>query len=96
MSGFNIDDYLNDPDFENKLENYREKMILEAIEHNFKNIKENGLSSWHLREMSNTDLVGLKETLIFMTKHFIDSEEYEKCGLLKKEIEKIEEILERV
>ena len=38
MSGFNIDDYLNDPDFENKLENYREKMILEAIEHNFKNI----------------------------------------------------------
>ena len=96
MSGFNIDDYLNDPDFDIKLENYRVKMILEAIEHNFKNIKENGLSSWHLREMSNTDLVGLKETLIFMTKHFIDSEEYEKCGLLKKEIEKIEEILERV
>ena len=96
MSGFNIDDYLNDPDFENKLENYREKMILEAIEHNFKNIKENGLSSWHLREMSNTDLVGLKETLIFMTKHFIDSEEYGKCGTLKKELEKIEEILQRV
>ena len=96
MSGFNIDDYLNDPDFESKLENYREKMILEAIEHNFENIKKKGLSNWHLREMSNTDLVGLKETLIFMTKHLIDSEEYEKCGLLKKEIEKIEEILERV
>jgi len=96
MSGFNIDDYLNDPDFENKLENYRERMIFEAIEHNFKNIKENGLSAWHLREMSNTDLVGLKETLIFMTKHFIDNEEYEKCGTLKKELEKIEEILQRV
>jgi|TARA_B100001248_G_C27326956_1_gene429485 hypothetical protein len=96
MSGFNIDDYLNDPDFENKLENYREKMIFEAIEHNFKNIKENGLSSWHLREMTHTNLVGLKETLIFMTKHFIDNEEYEKCGMLKKELEKIEEILQRV
>ena len=96
MSGFNIDDYLNDPDFENKLENYREKMILEAIEHNFKNIKENGLSSWHLREMSNTDLVGLKETLIFMTKHFIEMEAYEKCSVLQKELKKIEEILERV
>ncbi len=96
MSGFNIDDYLNDPDFENKLENYREKMILEAIEHNFENIKKNGLSNWHLREMSNTDLVGLKETLIFMTKHFIDNEEYEKCSVLQKELNKIEEILERV
>ena len=44
--GFNIDDYLNDPEFENKLENYREKMILEAIEHNYQNIVKNGLSAW--------------------------------------------------
>jgi len=91
--GFNIDDYLNDPEFENKLENYREKMILEAIEHNYQNIVNNGLSAWHLREMTQTELTGLKETLIYMTKHFIDLEEYEKCQVLQKELNKIEEIL---
>jgi hypothetical protein len=94
--GFNIDDYLNDPEFENKLENYREKMILEAIEHNYQNIVSNGLSAWHLREMTQTELTGLKETLIYMTKHFIDLEEYEKCKVLQNELNKIEEIIVRV
>lgn len=94
--GFNIDDYLNDPEFENKLENYREKMILEAIEHNYQNILKNGLGAWHLREMTQTDLTGLKETLIYMTKHFIDLEEYEKCKVLQNELNKIEKIIVRV
>tara|TARA_B100000989_G_scaffold287972_1_gene258183 strand:+ start:1686 stop:1976 length:291 start_codon:yes stop_codon:yes gene_type:complete len=96
MEGFNIDDYLNDPEFENKLENYREKMIQEAINHNYQNIVKNGLSTFHLREMTHTNLIGLKETLIFMTKNFIDNEEYEKCSVLQKELKKIEEVLERV
>ena len=96
MEGFNIDDYLNDPEFENKLENYREQMIQEAINHNYQNIVKNGLSTFHLREMTHTNLIGLKETLIFMTKNFIDNEEYEKCSVLQKELKKIEEVLERV
>jgi hypothetical protein len=94
--GFNIDDYLNDPDFEGKLETYREKMILEAIEHNYQNIVKQGLSAWHLREMTNPELKGLRETLVYMTKHFIDAEQYEKCVVLQKELEKIEAILEQV
>jgi len=94
--GFNIDDYLNDPDFEGKLETYREKMILEAIEHNYQNIVKQGLSAWHLREMTNPELKGLRETLVYMTKHFIDDEQYEKCVVLQKELEKIEAILEQV
>tara|TARA_B110000240_G_scaffold62235_1_gene70874 strand:+ start:1263 stop:1556 length:294 start_codon:yes stop_codon:yes gene_type:complete len=94
--GFNIDDYLNDPDFEGKLESYRELMIIEAIEHNYQNIVDQGLSDWHLREMDKSELTGLKETLVFMTKHFLDLEEYEKCGALKIELDKIEGILERV
>ena len=60
MSGFNIDDYLNDPDFENKLENYREKMILEAIEHNFENIKKNNqslnLEFINIKDLENENL----------------------------------------
>lgn len=94
--GFNIDDYLNDPDFEQKMEAYREAMIDEAIEANYSNIKKNGISDWHIRHMSKDDIEQLKETIVFMTKHFIDLEQYEKCAVLKPELEKIESILERV
>ena len=93
---FNIDDYLNDPDFEKKMEAYREAMIEEAIETNYNNIKENGISDWHVRHMAKDDMKQLKETLVYMTKHYIDLEQYEKCSVLKVELEKVESILERV
>jgi hypothetical protein len=93
---FNIDDYLNDPEFENKMESYREAMIHEAIDANYANIKKNGISDWQLRHMEKQEIVELKETLSFMMKHYIDLEQYERCGLLKSELEKIEMILERV
>lgn len=93
---FNIDDYLNDPEFEQKMEAYREAMIHEAIDTNYENIKKNGISDWHIRHMEKSDMLQLKETLQFMTKHYIDLEQYERCGLLKSELDKIEDILERV
>ena len=94
--GFNIDDYLNDPEFEQKMEAYKNAMIEEAIETNYKNIKKNGISDWHIRHMERGDMIQLRETIVYMTKHFIDLEEYEKCGVLKKELDKIESLLERV
>ena len=94
--GFNIDDYLNDPEFEQKMEAYKNAMITEAIENNYKNIKENGISDWHVRHMERDEMLQLKDTLVYMTKHYIDLEEYEKCGVLKTELEKVERILERV
>ncbi len=93
---FNIDDYLNDPEFEQKMEAYREAMIHEAIDTNYENIKKNGISDWHIRHMEKSDMLELRETLQFMTKHYIDLEQYERCGLLKSELDKIEDILERV
>lgn len=93
---FNIDDYLNDPEFEQKMEAYKNAMIEEAIETNYKNIKENGISDWHVRHMEREDMKQLKDTIVYMTKHYIDLEEYEKCGVLKNELDKIESILERV
>lgn len=96
MEDFNIDDYLNDPEFEQKMEAYKEAMITEAIENNYKNIKKNGISDWHVRHMERDEMLQLKDTLIYMTKHYIDLEEYEKCGVLKTELDKIESILERV
>jgi hypothetical protein len=94
--GFNIDDYLNDPEFENKMEAYRQAMIHEAIDTNYENIKKNGISDWHIRHMEKQELVELKETFQFMMKHYIDLEQYEKCGVLKSELDKVESILERV
>ena len=93
---FNIDDYLNDPDFEQKMEAYRDRMIHEAIEHNYENMEKNGLAEWHLRHMANDDIKQLKETVQFILKHFIDLEQYEKCTLLKNELEKIDLIIDRV
>ena len=92
MEDFNIDDYLNDPDFERKMEDYKELMIHEAIEHNY----ENGISDWHVRHMNKDEMTQLKETLQFMMKHFLEYEEYEKCILMKSELEKVNQILERV
>jgi len=93
---FNIDDYLNDPEFENKMEAYRDRMIFEAIDANYANIKKNGISDWQLRHMEKQEIVELKETLSFMMKHYIDLEQYERCGLLKSELDKLESHLERV
>jgi|TARA_B110000914_G_scaffold116274_1_gene101629 hypothetical protein len=93
---FNIDDYLNDPEFENKMEAYRDRMIFEAIDANYANIKKNGISDWQLRHMEKQEIVELKETLSFMMKHYIDLEQYERCGLLKSELLKLESHLERV
>tara|TARA_B110000285_G_scaffold227987_1_gene290218 strand:+ start:577 stop:870 length:294 start_codon:yes stop_codon:yes gene_type:complete len=93
---FNIDDFLGDPDFERKMEEYREQMIHEAILDNFNNIKNNGISPWHLRHMSLEEITQLKETFQYMTKHFIDLEEYEKCAVLAAEVTKLEDIIEKV
>jgi|TARA_B110000977_G_C10669649_1_gene335143 hypothetical protein len=93
---FNIDDYMDDPDFENKMEEYRTQTINEAIDINFDNIKKKGISEWHLRHMPKQELKELKATLIYMTKHYIDFEDYERCAVLKTELEKLESILERV
>lgn len=96
MEDFNIDDYLNDPDFERKMEDYRERMIAEAVESNYNNMSKNGISDWHVRHMNKDEMSQLKETIQFMLKYFIEEEQYEKCILLKSELEKVEQILEQV
>ena len=57
-------------DFEMKLEAYREKMMTIAIEANYANIEKNGISEWHLRHMSNTDLNDLIRTFQIMMDYY--------------------------
>lgn len=86
FDGFTEDD---DTNFEAKLEEYRERMMLEAIEQNYKQIEANGLSEWHLRKMDNSEIMDLQKTLNIMIKHFEVEEEFEKCIVIKKELDKI-------
>ena len=75
-------------------DNYAGK--IEYYQAQLSNAKKNGISDWHIRHMEKQELVELKETFQFMMKHYIDLEQYEKCGVLKSELDKVESILERV
>jgi hypothetical protein len=88
---FDFDDFMEESnnEFEAKLEEYRDRMMLQAIEQNYKQIKENGLGEWHLRNMDNGELIALQGTLEIMLKHFEDEEEFEKCIVVKKEMDKV-------
>lgn len=87
---FDFDDFMeSNNEFEAKLEEYRDRMMLQAIEQNYKQINENGLDEWHLRNMDNDELIALQGTLEIMLKHFEDEEEFEKCIVVKKEMDKV-------
>lgn len=87
---FDFDDFMeSNNEFEAKLEEYRDRMMLQAIEQNYKQINENGLDEWHLRNMENIELVSLQQTLDIMLKHFEAEEDFEKCIVIKKELDKV-------
>jgi hypothetical protein len=80
-------------DFEMKLEAYREKMMTIAIEANYANIEKNGISEWHLRHMSHTDLNDLIRTFQIMMDYYEADEAYEQCAVILKEKHKIERVM---
>ena len=88
---FNFDDFMEESNgaFETKLEEYRERMMLEAIEENYRQLEKNGLGEWHLRNMENDELVSLQQTIDIMLKHFEEDEDFEKCIVIKKELDKV-------
>jgi methionyl-tRNA synthetase len=92
---FDFDDFLENSnnEFNSKLEEYKEKTIAQAIEHNYEAIVEKGISEWHLRHMDEREISELNQTFEVMIDHFEQLEEYEKCAHLVKERTKIEEIL---
>jgi hypothetical protein len=92
---FDFDDFLenSDNEFNAKLEEYKERMIAQAIEHNYDSIINKGISEWHLRMMDQEEIDQLNQTFEVMIDHFEQLEEYEKCAKLVKERIKIQEIL---
>ncbi len=91
---FDFDDYMENSgrEFEMKLEEYKSRMMAQAIEANYENIKNNGINEYHLRHLNTGEVLALKETFETMIQYFVELEEYEKCAVIQKEQEKINSI----
>ena len=92
MSAF--DDFLEESneEFNSKLEEWQERLMINAIETNFEKIKENGISDWHLRNMDTNELKNLDNTLNIMLEHYENLEEYEKCKVVFDTLQQIKEV----
>lgn len=92
MSAF--DDFLEESneEFNSKLEEWQERLMINAIETNFEKIKENGISDWHLRNMDDSELKNLDNTLNIMLEHYENLEEYEKCKVVFDTLQQIKEV----
>ena len=92
MSAF--DDFLEESneEFNSKLEEWQERLMINAIETNFEKIKENGISDWHLRNMDESELKNLDNTLNIMLEHYENLEEYEKCKIVFDTLQQIKEV----
>lgn len=92
---FDLDGFMEDSntDFNAKLEEWRERLMIEAIENNYDQIEKNGISEWHLRNMESGEIENLNNTLQIMLDHYQDLEEYEKCKVIFDNIKKIEQVL---
>lgn len=90
----NFDDFLEEGNeaFNSKLEEWRERLMVNAIESNYEQIEANGISLWHLRNMDSKELANLENTLKIMLEHYQELEEYEKCKLIFDNIKNIESV----
>jgi hypothetical protein len=92
---FNFEEYMehSQNEWDEKMEQWRERMVLQAIEANYINIEKNGISDWHARHLEGDELKQLKETIEFMIEHYVESEQYERCSVLNEELKKINSLL---
>lgn len=93
---FTFDSFMeeNENEFNAKLEEWRERLMVKAIETNYVQIKKNGISEWHLRNMESDEVANLNKTLQIMLDHYQDLEEYEKCKVIFDNMKKIEQVLQ--
>lgn len=79
----------DDNGFNPKLEEWRETIMAELIEQNYKQIEKKGIDPVHLKDMEPNDISALQETLETMLEHYEELEEFEKCAIIKKEFDKV-------
>jgi hypothetical protein len=91
--GFDFNEFMEDNSdgFNPKLEQWRETIMAELIEQNYKQIEKKGIDPTHLKDMTSNEIGALQETLEAMLEHYEGLEEFEKCALIKKELDKVTE-----
>ena len=97
MEDFNFDEFMEDSekDFEKNLEEYKERMMIEAINANYENIERKGINEEHLISLDKTQLKDLDDTFSTMINYFIELEEYEKCATIQKHLDIVQHIIKK-
>lgn len=92
---FDFDSYMDESNekWDAKMKIWKERMVIEAIEHNYNSIFKHGISGLPQSEITLVQLTDLIETITFMINHYEEYEEYEKCAVLKKELKRVDELL---
>jgi methionyl-tRNA synthetase len=89
---FEFDEFMenSNTEFNSRLEEWKERLLIDAINTNYEQIESKGISDWHLRHMDADELKTLKSTLQVMLDHFQNLEEYEKCQVVFNNMKKID------
>ena len=89
---FEMDDNIS-PEERIKATEIYNKLIDKLVRDNYNSIEENGIDIVKSRVslLDEKSIKQLKDTLDFMIQYFIESEEYEKCAVLNKYVELIQE-----
>lgn len=69
------------------------KLIDKLVRDNYSSIEKSGIDivKTRMHLLNDRSLKQLKDTLDFMIQYFVESEEYEKCAVLNKYVEMIQE-----
>lgn len=94
MEDFDFEQFMDDSNdkFNSNLNDWRDRLMINAIESNFEDIQEKGLDPVYLKMMDSEELKNLYDTLNVMIEHYVELEMYENCKLLQDHVEVIEQI----
>ena len=94
MEDFDFEQFMDDSNdkFNGNLNDWRDRLMVNAIESNFEEIQEKGLDPVYLKMMDSKELKNLYDTLNVMIEHYVELEMYENCKLLQDHVEVIEQI----
>lgn len=94
MEDFDFEQFMDDSNdkFNGNLNDWRDRLMVNAIESNFEDIQEKGLDPVYLKMMDSEELKNLYDTLNVMIEHYVELEMYENCKLLQDHVEVIEQI----
>ena len=83
------ENFMENSEFNAKLEEWRERIMVDAIESNYELIRKNGINDLSLQTMEIEALKDLNTTLHMMIEHYTKLEEYEKCKVIFENVKKI-------